>query len=318
MDLMSIPKVKKNKTITVNDLVIARRKLHALSITLIPSIGFIITVILLLKGNTPKLLDLGLLIGMWCLTFTGVSVGFHRYFTHRAFKINPFVKIILAILGCMAGQGTVIYWASLHRRHHENADLFGDPHSPHLKKEGFFQQLRGLWHAHINWMLDHEIPNPMYYALDLTKDKSIKSVDRFYFLWLLLGLIIPTVIGGMVNRSWQGLLDGFLWGGMVRLFIGEHLIWSVNSICHTYGRRLFATSEYSTNNIWLSIPTFGEAWHNNHHAFPNSAKFGLYYWQLDLGYWVIRILEVVGLVWEVRTPTPQMIEAKKIKQPQTL
>lgn len=315
MNLPSISKskVKRKKTIKANSQVIAKRQLHVLAITIIPLIGFVTTVILLLRGKTFDSVDLGLLVGMWSLTFTGGTVGLHRFFTHRSFKTSTPIKILLAIFGCMAGQGTVIYWASLHRKHHENADLLGDPHSPHLEQERLFRQLRGLWHAHIHWMFNHEIPNPMYYAPDLTEDKAIKWVDRFYFFWLLLGLIIPSVIGGVVKGSWQGLLDGFLWGGMVRLFLVEHLIWSINSITHTYGHRLFATSEYSTNSIWLAIPTFGESWHNNHHAFPNSARFGLQWWQLDLGYLIIQTMAALGLAWEVKSPTPKMIAAKKIK-----
>ncbi len=311
MHLDSTTTVKYKKTIAVDSQLKGWQRFHVLLITLIPFIGFVIALILVIGGNPIEPLDLELFLGMWFVSGIGITVGFHRHFAHKGFKTNTPVKVIVTIMGCMAAQGPLIYWVSLHRRHHENSDQIGDPHSPHLEKEGRLKLFRGLWSAHIRWMFNHEFPNPIHYAPDLIRDRTISWVNRHYFIWLLLGLIIPTLMGGVLRGSWNGAFNGFLWGGLVRLFLTENLIWSINSITHVYGRRLFNTKEQSTNNIWLAIPTLGEAWHNNHHAFPNSAKFGLKWWQVDLGYWVIRVMEVLGLAWDVKAPTAGMIEAKK-------
>ena len=317
MQLDSTTKVKyknKNKykkTIAADSQLKGWQQFNVLLITLIPLIGFVIALIMVMGGNPIEPLDLELFLGMWFVSGIGITVGFHRHFAHNGFKTSTPVRVILTIMGCMAAQGPLIYWVSLHRRHHENSDQLGDPHSPHLEKEGSLKLFRGLWFAHIGWMFNHEIPNAIYYARDLIRDRTISWVNRYYFIWLLLGLAIPTFLGGVLRGSWSGAFYGFLWGGLVRLFLTENLIWSINSITHVYGRRFFDTNEQSTNNLWLAIPTLGEAWHNNHHAFPNSAKFGLKWWQVDLGYWVIRGLEVLGLAWDVKTPTAGMIEAKR-------
>ncbi|NER45791.1 MAG: acyl-CoA desaturase [Symploca sp. SIO1A3] len=303
--------VKYKETIAADKKLKAWRKFHVLLITLIPLIGFVLALILVMGGNPIKPLDLGLFFGMWLLSGIGITVGFHRHFTHHGFKTSTPVRVILTIMGCMAAQGPLIYWVSLHRRHHENSDSEGDPHSPHLEKQSNWKQLRGLWQAHIGWMFNHEFPNPIRYAPDLVRDKTISWVNRYYFIWLLIGLAIPTSIGGVLRGSWDGAFNGFLWGGLVRLFLTENFIWSINSITHVYGCRLFNTNEQSTNNVWLAIPTLGEAWHNNHHAFPHSAKFGLKWWQVDLGYWVIFTLKAVGLAWDIKVPTAGMIEFKK-------
>ncbi|NER25633.1 MAG: acyl-CoA desaturase [Symploca sp. SIO1C2] len=303
--------VKYKETIAADSKLKAWRQFHVLFITLIPLFGFVLTLILMMGGNSIKPLDLGLFLGMWFVSGIGITVGFHRHFTHHGFKTSTPVRVILTIMGCMAAQGPLIYWVSLHRRHHENSDCEGDPHSPHLEKQSNWKQLRGLWQAHIGWMFNHDFPNPIRYAPDLVRDKTISWVNRYYFIWLLMGLAIPTCIGGVLRGSWDGAFNGFLWGGLVRLFLTENFIWSINSITHVYGCRLFNTNEQSTNNIWLAIPTLGEAWHNNHHAFPHSAKFGLKWWQVDLGYWVIFTLKAVGLAWDIKVPTAGMIEFKK-------
>ena len=202
---------------------------------------------------------------------------------------------------------------SNHRRHHQFSDRPGDPHSPYYIQTEKINPTRGLWHAQIGWTFTHDITNTFLFAKDLIQDSVISKINQLYYIWVLLGLLIPTVIGGMFTGTSMGLLTGFLWGGCVRLFLSYHFTNSINSITHLYGSRTFDTREQSTNNIWLIIPTFGEAWHNNHHAFTNSAKFGLQWWQVDLGYWIIHMLEVLGLAWDVKAPTPEMIEAKKSK-----
>lgn len=306
------PKSSK-KIIEVNHLKTSRL-LHVLAIIVFPLLGLAIALISF-EGKAITLLNLGLLLGMFVLTTIGIEVGYHRYFSHRAFKTNRAVSVTLAILGSMAGQGPFIYWVGLHRRHHEYSDQPNDPHSPNLHGEGTIGRLQGLWHSHIGWMFDHEIPNPIYYAPELIKDEVLSRVNKLYLIWLLLGLVIPAILGSILRGSWTGAWEGFLWGGLVRLLLGENAIWTINSIVHVYGRRSFNTKDRSRNNIWLSIPTLGGSWHNNHHAFPNSAITGLEWWQIDLSGWLIRTLEFAGLVWEVKKPSIGMIAAKRNTQP---
>jgi stearoyl-CoA desaturase (delta-9 desaturase) len=170
--------------------------------------------------------------------------------------------------------------------------------------------LNGLWYAHIGWLFVPEITNSLFFAKDLLRDPAIAKVNRLYLVWLLLGLIIPGFVAGLLTYSWTGAISGFLWGGLVRLFLSLHLTYSINSIGHVVGSRLFDTHEHSRNNALLAIPTMGESWHNNHHAFPHSARFGLKWWQIDFGYLVISTLEIVGLAWDVKVPTSSLIQAK--------
>ena len=294
------------KKITIgNDQLKQLQRRFALATVLIPFLGSVLAIGLLWLTGIGAV-EVALLLSMYALSIIGITVGFHRHFAHCAFRTNIAVRIILAILGSMAAQGPVIHWVSNHRRHHQYSDQSGDPHSPHL-----YEGIRGLWHGHIGWMLNSEVTNAAVFAKDLLRDSAIAKVNQLYLTWVILGLAIPGVLGGVVTGTWMGAWQGFLWGGLVRIFLAHHVTWSINSITHLYGSRPFDTSEQSTNNLWLAIPSFGEAWHNNHHAFPNSGKFGLQWWEIDLGYWIIRTLEFAGLVWEVKTPTVGMIEAKK-------
>lgn len=189
--------------------------------------------------------------------------------------------------------------------------LPGDPHSPHLYGDGIRGRLHGLWHAHVSWTLDGEITNSMLFAKDLLRDPIITKVNQLQQVWVILGLAIPAVLGGMLTWTWMGAFQGFIWGGLVRVFLGHQFIASGNSIGHAYGNRPFNTDDRSTNNIWLAIPTWGQSWHNNHHALPNSAIVGLEWWQIDLGAWLIRALEFTSLAWNVKVPTADMIKARK-------
>lgn len=228
-------------------------------------------------------LDLALLVTFYVLTGFGVTIGFHRLLTHRSFETNPVLKAVFIILGCMALQGNPISWASTHIQHHAHSDQDGDPHSP----------LEGLWHAHMGWAFNYR-PDLTKYGTWLPKDRLIVFIDRFWFVWFLLGLAIPFAIGG-----WTGLL----WGGLVRVFLMQHSTGSVNSICHTFGARPYATADVSRNNWWVGIIALGEGWHNNHHAFPRSAFHGLKWWQFDFSAYLIRAMEAVGLVWDVQRIT---------------
>ncbi|MDZ7963741.1 MAG: acyl-CoA desaturase [Nostoc sp. DedSLP03] len=287
------------------------QQLHALAINIIPLLGSIAAIAIASHVGI-GFVEVGLLVSMYVLTFVGITVGFHRHFAHCAFHTNTAVRVILAILGSMACQGPLIYWVSNHRRHHQYSDQPGDPHSPYCNQNQRLGQIRGLWHAQIGWTFTHEITNTFLFSKDLLREPALSKVNQLYYVWILLGLTIPSILGGMLTGTSMGVLSGFLWGGCVRLFLSYHFTNSINSITHLYGSRPFNTREQSTNNIWLAIPTHGESWHNNHHAFPNSAKFGLKWWQIDLGYWVIRTLELTGLVWNVKAPTTDAIEAKKV------
>lgn len=249
---------------------------------------------------------------MWLLTGLGLTVGYHRLFTHRTFKAAPSVVTVLAILGSMAGQGPVLSWVALHRRHHECSDRDGDPHSPNLSGDGIGGTFRGLAHSHFLWMRRHEYPNIVHYAPDLLKNRSLVKVARHYHLWVALGLVIPTAIGGLVTLSFVGALMGLLWGGLVRMFVLEHIVWAINSFLHMYGTRPYQSRENSRNGAVFALVTLGEAWHNNHHAFPDSASFGLNWYRFDPGYWVIATLAACGLAWDVGRPTPQRLAAKRL------
>jgi stearoyl-CoA desaturase (delta-9 desaturase) len=246
-------------------------------------------------------IDLVLFLTMWALTMgVGISVGFHRHFTHRAFEARTWVRMTLAVLGSMAGQGPLFAWVAIHRRHHEYSDTQGDPHSPQLSGTGLKNAIRGLWHAHFGWFMDYDMPNPLHYAADLIKEPQLGRVSRGYLNWVIVGLLLPCVIGGAVTWSASGALTALIWGGLVRLFVSAQITWSINSVCHMIGHRTHNTNDHSVNNVWLAIPSFGEAWHNNHHYSPSSASFSSRWWQVDSGYWVIMSLSCVGLVWNIR------------------
>ncbi|NEP11788.1 MAG: acyl-CoA desaturase [Symploca sp. SIO2C1] len=306
------PPKQKSKTIS-NQYIKASQTKHFLLYNVIPALGTVIAIASVWWYPISSV-EIGLLIGMWALTMIGMSLGLHRYFAHCAFKTSQTMRVILAILGCMGAQGAVISWVAVHRRHHEYSDLSGDPHSPNpeLLKEGILGKLRGLWHAHVGWLTNHEYPNPMYYAPELMRDKTISKINRNYLLWILLGLIIPTILGGIIHGSWIGAIEGFLWGGLVRMFVVDNCILSINSFSHAFGTHPFDSKDKSRNNIWVAIPTFGESWQNNHHTFESSAAIGLKWWQIDLGYCLIWVLEKLGLVWDVKLPTEKMIEARKL------
>lgn len=277
-----------------------------------PPLGFIAaTLAIVFWERNVELLDLGLLVGMYALTFFGITVGYHRLFTHRAFQTGRFMRAFLAIAACMTGQGTVTSWVSHHRCHHLYSDEVGDVHSPHLHGEGVWGIVRGIWHVHIGWIDKANWSPPFPYVSDILRDRIIQTIDRFYIVWVLLSLLIPTVIGGVLTMSWSGALRGFLWGGAIRLFLVHQVTFGVNSICHLWGTRRFSTDDRSTNHPLLAIVALGEGWHHNHHAFPNSAKMGLRWWELDLGWLCIVALQRLGLVWNVKVPSPKDIELKQ-------
>jgi stearoyl-CoA desaturase (delta-9 desaturase) len=245
----------------------------------------------------------------------GITVGFHRHLTHRAFKTHRWLRGTLAAMGSMAVEGPVIAWVADHRKHHAFSDRHGDPHSPHVDVEpGLRGALKGLFHAHVGWLFIHtQRGNKERYAPDLLADPTIRFVNRTFLLWVLVGLAFPALLGFLLSGfSWVGALTGLLWGGAVRMLVLHHVTYSINSICHVFGRRRFQTEDESRNVAWLSLASMGEAWHNNHHAFPTSAAHGMGRWEVDPSAWVIRGLEKAGLVWDVVRVTPERQARKAV------
>ena len=255
--------------------------------------------------------DLYLMIGMYLVTALGITVGFHRLFVHRSFETFLWVKVIWAILGSMAVQGPLLKWVGMHRWHHQHSDTPADTHSPQHGGSGITGLLRGIWHAQIGWLFDAEPHGLDRYTADLTSIKAIRFINALFPLWVVLGLLIPAVLGGLITQSWMGVLTGFFWGGLVRVFLVHHVTWSVNSACHLWGRKPFKSDDESRNNALFGILALGEGWHNTHHAFPTSARHGLAWWEIDLSYWVIRTMAILRLAWNIKVPTPRSQSKKR-------
>jgi stearoyl-CoA desaturase (delta-9 desaturase) len=245
--------------------------------------------------------DVVIFLIMYIATGLGVTVGFHRLLTHRAFKTSAPVRGIFAALGSVAIEGPVISWVADHRKHHAFSDKPGDPHSPHVDHGvGLRGALRGLAHAHMGWLFIHTQRGlRSRYAPDLLRDPVICFVHRTFLLWVAVGFIVPFGLGWLIGGTLETALTALLWGGLVRIFVLHHVTYSINSWCHFAGRRRFATKDESRNVLWLAIPSFGESWHNNHHAFPTSAHHGMRKWEVDPSAALIWLLEKTGLAWDV-------------------
>jgi len=261
-------------------------------------------------------LEISLFFIMWLVTGLGLTVGYHRLFTHRAFATGTAASAMLVVMGSMAGRGPMVSWAAMHRRHHELSDHEGDLHSPNLHGESFLGRLRGFLHAHLTWMIEHDYPNVVHYVPDLMAQPTLVRVNSYYYVWVLLGLLIPTAIGGLVAGSLWGAVAGFLWGGVVRMFVVEQGMSAINSVMHTFGARPYRTRGDNSRNLgvmaWLA---WGEGWHNNHHAFPYSAAFGLRWFEFDPGYLFIRLLAALGLAWNVKVPSAEKIALRRLLEP---
>jgi stearoyl-CoA desaturase (Delta-9 desaturase) len=285
------------------------QRTHFVLFDILPLVGAVLAVVLLFYRPVSPL-DIGLFLLMWLVTGLGISAGYHRLFTHRSYRTTTAVSVMLVIFGSMSGRGSMISWAAMHRRHHELADKPGDMHSPNLHGAGFWQRLQGFLHSHYAWMVKHDYPNVAHYTPDLLRDKNLVWASRHYMNWVVLGLAIPTIVGGVVSASWWGALTGFLWGGAVRMFVVEQSMSALNSFLHLIGSQPFKLEENSRNNLLLGALVWGEGWHNNHHAFPNSASFALKPYAFDLGYWFIHLLSVLGLAWDVRVPSQEQIRTR--------
>ena len=258
--------------------------------------------------------DLCLLLGGYVLTAMGITVGYHRLFTHKSFEASAPVAWFFAVLGSMAVQGPLIWWVTTHRRHHQHSDDLDDPHSPHAgRQKGVVGWVSGFLHAHVGWLFTRgNYTSTQKYAPDVAADPRAQAISRWFPLWVLLGFLIPALIGWAIDGGWRGAFLGFLWGGVIRMFLVHHITWSVNSVCHIWGSQTYRSGDHSRNNPAMGILAMGEGWHNNHHAFPASARHGLEWWQFDISWITIRSLAVVGLVSSIRLPGEQRMQAKRV------
>jgi stearoyl-CoA desaturase (delta-9 desaturase) len=285
-------------------------RLEVLGTVFLPVLGLALALIFLFKKQIGHS-EIFVFVAMYVVTAIGISVGFHRMFTHDSFKAVPILRYGVGIAGSMADQGPLIEWVAFHRLHHRFADREGDPHSPYFPKMSIFPRLSGLLHSHVGWLFDDNPCDLAAYAGDLLADPGLVFINRFYYLWVFLGLLIPGILCWILEGTFKGFVLGVLCGGFVRLFALHHITWSINSVCHIWGSRPFATLDKSTNNPILALVGVGEGWHNNHYAFPFSASHGLRWWQLDLSYALIAFLKTVGLVSNVKVPTKDQINRKQ-------
>lgn len=287
---------------------IQRRVIAVLTVGPLLGVGLAVAA---LWGRGVGATELTLFLAFYLITCLGITMGYHRLFTHRSFEAPPAVRAVLAVAGSMAVQGSVIEWVATHRRHHAYADAYGDPHSPHLVADsGVRGALRGLWHAHIGWFLTPDRTNQDRWAPDLQADPVLRRVDRAFPALVAGSFALPPLLAFGLTGSWWVAASALLWASVVRIFLLHHVTWSINSICHFFGARPFATRDEATNNWPLSLLSFGESWHNNHHAFPTSARHGLLRGQLDVTYRVIRGLEWLRLARNVRLPSADMVAKK--------
>jgi stearoyl-CoA desaturase (delta-9 desaturase) len=246
--------------------------------------------------------DLAIAGAFYITSAIGVTIGYHRLLTHRSFDAPTWLRAAFAIAGSLAVQGAVVSWVADHRRHHAYSDQDGDPHSP----------VAGFWHAHVGWLLGSTRSDREHFAPDLENDPIMRKIDRLAPLWIALSLLMPFTLGGLITGTWRGALTGLAWGGGARMFLLHHVTWSINSIAHTFGRRPYETKDRSRNFWPLSILSLGEAWHNNHHAFPTSAYHGLRFWQIDPSGLVIRLMAKVGIISNVRRPSAKQLASRVI------
>jgi stearoyl-CoA desaturase (Delta-9 desaturase) len=280
---------------------------------LLPFLGFIVAVVLL-WNTLVDWSDLAVMAIMYVISGYGVTLGFHRLLTHRSFQTYKPVEYALAIAGSVAVQGPVMSWVADHRKHHAHTDQEGDPHSPHGHGGGLKGAISGLWYAHMGWLFDRAgQAEHARYARDLYEDRGMRVIHRTFALWVLAGLALPFGLGYLIDGTLAGALTAALWGGPVRIFALHHVTWSINSVCHFFGSRRFDVEDRSTNVFWLSLLSFGESWHHNHHAFPRSAQHGLRWWEVDPTAWLIGAMQRLRLAWNVVQISPERQQSKLAK-----
>lgn len=289
------------------------QKLANLAGVVFPLLATVVAIVLL-WNTAVGVGDLVILGVMYTITALSITIGFHRMLTHRAFQTKRWVRYLLAVTGTMAVQGPVISWVADHRKHHAHTDQAGDPHTPHGHGDGISGMIRGLWHAHMGWLFErHGEADWKRYAPELYEDAGMRWITRNFVLIIGLGLAIPAAAGFVIGGP-GGALTGLLWGGFVRVFLLDHVTWSINSVCHFLGTRPFETNDESRNVFWLSLLSFGESWHNNHHAFPRSAANGMRWYEVDVSSIVIRAMERVGLAWNVVRISPERQRERRLAE----
>lgn len=299
-------------------------RLVNLAAVILPVLG-LAGAIILLWGIAFNWIYLLLMVGMYLATAIGITVGYHRLFTHKSFKCPRFVAATLAVMGSMAVEGPVLQWVATHRKHHQHSDKDGDPHSPHTHGDGLWGSLRGAWHSHVGWLFNSNAFHSMRgklksgkptkfskYVKDLEADPMYVWMSKLFPLWVFLGLMLPAVVAGLITMSWGGVLLGFLWGGLVRVLLLHHVTWSINSVCHLWGTQPFRSHDHSRNNAIFGVLALGEGWHNNHHAFPASARHGLRWWEIDVSWIIIWGMSKVGLASELRVPSRERVLEKRV------
>lgn len=290
-----------------------KRSVEQIALLLFITVPFLalLAAVPLAWGRGVSWLDLGLMVFMYFLTCHGITIGFHRYFTHGSFKAKRPLRIALAVMGSMAVEGPLVRWVADHRKHHRFSDHEGDPHSPWRFGETVPALMKGLWWAHIGWLFDEEQTDQQKYAPDLIKDPAIRRISRDFVLWTVVSLAIPPLVGGLVTLSWWGAFTAFFWGSLVRVALLHHVTWSINSICHAVGKRPFRSRDRSGNVWWLAVLSCGESWHNLHHADPTSARHGVLRGQVDSSARLIRWFERLGWASDVRWPSDGRIDARR-------
>lgn len=300
-------------------------KIVLVGAVVLPLIGMVAAIVLAFGYGMVNWLDIVMLIGGWYLTGLGITIGYHRMLTHGSFKTTRPLRFLWSSLGALAVEGSPIDWCMVHRRHHQFSDDHGDPHSPHLHGEGLWNSLKGFWHAHTGWLFKGvwSKKERERYVPDLIQDDMLMFMDRTYYWWVVATLAIPMFIGGLAapffyGLTWMGILKGaglgLLWGGLARVCLSHHMTWSINSICHIFGSQDYKSADDSRNNVVFGVLSHGEGWHNNHHAFPTSARHGLKWWQFDLSWVIIRSLGMVGLVWDIKLPTERQLKMRALKK----
>lgn len=265
----------------------------------------------LVCGLWPTLLDCILAIVFYAISAGGVTIGLHRYFTHGSFKAKRPLKLALGIAGSFAVQGPITRWVADHRKHHKFSDKEDDPHSPYRYGQGFWAMTRGFVWSHLWWLFDREQTSLKQFAPDLVEDPDVRQIDRWFPVWTVLTFALPALIGGLVTLSWVGALSAFIWAGVVRVAVVHHVTWSINSICHIWGKRPFKSRDDSRNVWWLSVFSLGESWHNLHHADQTCARHGVDRWQVDISARLIALFEHFGWAHDVRWPTKERLNAKR-------
>jgi stearoyl-CoA desaturase (delta-9 desaturase) len=281
---------------------------------LVPFLAVLAAIPVAVLGGWLSWTDAAIGLVFYLVAGTGITVGYHRYFTHGSFKAKRWLRVTLAVAGSFAIEGNVIQWVADHRRHHAYSDVEGDPHSPWRFGESVWGLTKGLFFAHVGWLFFRELGNRKRFAPDLLADKDISRVDRLFPWLVIISMVTPAIAGGLLTWSWQGALTAFFWASLVRIALLHHVTWSINSICHVYGQRPFATrTDDRAANFWpLAIISFGESWHNSHHADPTCARHGVLPGQLDPSARLIWLLEKAGWAYDVRWPVPQRFEARRL------